>query len=100
MNILITGAGGYIGSHAVRKALNEGYRVVAVDDFSHGFPEAVDSRAIVARTNIENTELISDTLQAHSIEAVMHFSAYIEVAESVLDPAKYYLNNVARTIKF
>ncbi|MDB5038332.1 MAG: galE [Bacteriovoracaceae bacterium] len=100
MNMMITGAGGYIGSHAVRKAINEGHRVIAVDDFSHGFPEAIDPRAIVARANIENTELMSDTLQTHSIEAIVHFSAYSEVRESITNPAKYYLNNVARTIKF
>ena len=36
---------------------------------------------------------------SEKIDVVMHFAAFIEVGESVVDPAKYYENNVAKVLK-
>lgn len=94
MRILITGGAGYIGSHAVKETLSQGHEVWVLDDLSKGHRRAVDPKAelIVGSTN--NFELLVNVLESRKIEAVMHFAASAEVAESVTDPAKYYSNNV------
>lgn len=93
MNVLVTGGAGYIGSHAVKSLLKNGHTVVVVDDLSHGFRNAVDPRAIFFEMNINEAEALKLILDKHSIEIVLHFAAFIEVGESVLDPYKYYSNN-------
>lgn len=99
MKVLVTGGAGYIGSHAVKCLLNEGHTVVVLDNLSHGHLEAVDPRALFAQGNTGDYEEMRNVLRTHSIEAVMHFAANIEVGESVVDPGKYYENNVSSTIQ-
>lgn len=102
MKTLVTGGAGYIGSHAVRALLKAGHEVVVLDDLSHGNPDAVKSAAsgsgkivplIVGST--ADRDLVTNLLRKHQIDGVMHFAAFIEVGESVADPAKYYRNNVS-----
>lgn len=94
MNVLVTGGAGYIGSHATRRLLDAGHTVVVVDDLSHGHKDAVDARATLIVANIGDGAAMETALRDHAIDAVLHFAAVIEVAESVADPAKYYKNNV------
>ncbi|MGB3695440.1 MAG: UDP-glucose 4-epimerase GalE [Spirulinaceae cyanobacterium] len=98
--ILVTGGAGYIGSHAVLALLNNGYRVVVLDNLSYGHRELVEEvlqvELIVGDTS---DRLLLDQLFAdYEITAVMHFAAYIAVGESVQDPGKYYRNNVSGTL--
>jgi UDP-glucose 4-epimerase len=92
--VLVAGGAGYIGSHATRHLLDQGYAVVVVDDLSHGHRQAVDHRAAFVKASIADRSEMTSTLREYSVSAVMHFAAYIEVAESVADPARYYANNV------
>jgi UDP-glucose 4-epimerase len=98
MNILVTGGAGYIGSHATRYLLDRGHKVVVLDNLSQGHREAIDFRATVKQISIQNIESVIGVLKSYHIEAVLHFAGYIEVAESVKHPAKYYENNVAGTL--
>ncbi len=98
MRVLVTGGAGYIGSHAVRSLLNQGHYVVVLDNLSTGHRTAVDSRAIFVEGHTGNKRHVTGILQAFGIEAVMHFAANIEVAESVKNPGKYYSNNLSATI--
>lgn len=98
--ILVTGGAGYIGSHAVLALSQAGYPVVVLDNLDYGHKELIAS--------IPNVEvIIGDTIDRslldilfnnHQIAAVMHFSAYAYVGESVTAPAKYYRNNVVGTL--
>jgi len=45
--------------------------------------------------DITDTAAVRDALRRHQISAVMHFAAFLDVGESVREPAKYYRNNVA-----
>ncbi|MEG3934788.1 UDP-glucose 4-epimerase GalE, partial [Microcoleus sp. T3_B1] len=98
--ILVTGGAGYIGSHAVLALKNAGYGVVILDNLVYGHRDIVD-RALQVELVVGDTNdrtLLDNLFATHKIDAVMHFSAYAYVGESVTDPAKYYRNNVIGTI--
>ncbi|MFL5814987.1 MAG: UDP-glucose 4-epimerase GalE [Bdellovibrionia bacterium] len=106
MKVLVAGGAGYIGSHAVRKLLKEGHEVIVLDDFSHGYRSAAENaasglerRAQIIEGNIADRALLTNVLRQNKIEAVMHFAAFIEVGESVADPAKYYKNNFSGALE-
>ncbi|WP_223594230.1 UDP-glucose 4-epimerase GalE [Neobacillus bataviensis] len=95
--ILVVGGAGYIGSHLV-KDLVEKEEVVVLDNLSTGHREAVDSRAIFVKGDLGNEEDLQMIFRSYPIKAVMHFAANSLVGESVIDPLKYYQNNVASTL--
>lgn len=98
--ILVTGGAGYIGSHAVLSLKNAGYGVVVLDNLVYGHRDLVENvlkvELIVGDTN--DRAMLDKLFATHDIAAVMHFSAYAYVGESVTDPAKYYHNNVVGTL--
>lgn len=95
--ILIVGGAGYIGSH-VNKLLNEsGYETIILDNLSHGHKEAVQWGTFY-KGDIKDIPTIEKIFEEYDISAVMHFSSFIEVGESVQDPMKYYQNNVVNTL--
>lgn len=98
MNVLVIGGAGYIGSHMIRLLDREGHRVVVLDNLSTGFPQAVTVGELVIG-QMEDRELVESTLKKHQIDTVMHFAACALVGESVINPAKYYRNNVLATIE-
>jgi UDP-glucose 4-epimerase len=105
MNVLIAGGAGYIGSHAVRTLLKSNHKVTVLDNLSHGYQIAVDAAASDLKNkprfvqgSIADDSLVTKVLSEDQIEAVMHFSAFIEVGESVENPEKYYENNLVGTL--
>jgi UDP-glucose 4-epimerase len=101
MNVLVTGGAGYIGSHAVRKLLNEGHRVVVVDDLSHGHRGAVTAAGPdvpFIHGSVSDPTTLNEAFRILPFEAVLHFAAFIEVGESVVDPSKYYQNNFVQAL--
>jgi UDP-glucose-4-epimerase GalE len=98
MNVLVAGGAGYIGSHAVKQLLEDGHRVVVVDNLFRGHGQAVDVRAAFHEIDLADTSGLTDVLTQHKIDCVMHFAALAYVGESVTDPLAYYLNNTAGTV--
>ena len=97
MSILIVGGAGYIGSHA-NKCLNaHGYDTIIIDNLSYGHAENVRWGRFV-QGDIGDRQFLDNFFRTEKIEAVMHFAAFAYVGESVVDPAKYYDNNVVRTL--
>jgi UDP-glucose-4-epimerase GalE len=92
--VLVTGGAGYIGSHAAKALDRAGYRVVVYDNFVAGHRGAVKYGELVTG-DITDVALLRETIRRHEIFAVMHFAAFLDVGESVREPAKYYRNNVA-----
>jgi UDP-glucose-4-epimerase GalE len=91
--VLVTGGAGYIGSHAAKALHRAGYRVVVYDNFVAGHRGAVKYGELVTG-DITDLALLRRTFRHHEIAAVMHFAAFLDVGESVREPAKYYRNNV------
>jgi len=105
--ILVTGGGGYIGSHFVLKALQNDYNIVILDNFSTGHKEIVDrlnklnlSGKIVhiAKGDLKRENDIRKLFKKYNFDAVVHFAAFSQVPESVQNPQKYYFNNVFGTL--
>ena len=96
MRVLVCGGAGYIGSNMTAMLAREGYQPVVFDNLSKGHREAVHNVQFVLG-DFGDSNFILETLQKYSIEAVMHFAAFIEVGESVQQPLQYYENNVSKT---
>jgi len=94
--ILVTGGAGYIGAHACRALAGAGYNPVVYDNLSTGHADFVAGPLVVA--DILDKTALARTFAEYEIAAVMHFAAASLVGESVIDPQKYYANNVAGTL--
>src|ERR1044071_9661618 len=98
MKILVVGGAGYIGSHMVVTLSEENHDIVVFDDLSGGRAEAVLAGKLVIGSTAD-PELLDRLFARENFEAVMHFASFIQVGESVANPAKYYRNNVCSTIQ-
>ena len=94
--ILVTGGAGYIGSHVVLQLLEQGERVIVLDNLSTGFADAVIGSELVVG-EVGDSALVETLLRQHGIDTVMHFAARTIVPESVADPLRYYGNNTCAT---
>lgn len=102
--ILVTGAGGYIGSITTSLLLQQGYSVLALDNFSRGYRQPLEYLQSLHgdMLSVYESNLVEgggkDVFDANSdIEAVIHFAALLNVGESWKIPQKYFTNNVGGT---
>lgn len=95
--ILVVGGAGFIGSHVNKMLHQAGYETIVYDNLSKGNPKAV-LQGLFIKGDIANSDLLDEIFEKYSIEAVMHFAAYIDVGESIRIPEKYYGNNVSNTL--
>uniref|UniRef100_A0AAR2JK94 UDP-glucose 4-epimerase n=1 Tax=Pygocentrus nattereri TaxID=42514 RepID=A0AAR2JK94_PYGNA len=109
--VLVTGGGGYIGSHCVVELIEAGYHPVVIDDFSNAVqgegnvPESLRRIEKFMDTKVEFSELnlldkpgLEKIFKQHSFYAVMHFAGLKAVGESVEQPLRYYRVNLTGTI--
>ncbi|MGI8409499.1 MAG: UDP-glucose 4-epimerase GalE [Pyrinomonadaceae bacterium] len=94
MNILVTGGAGYIGSVVVEECLKKGHTTIVLDNLVKGHRNSVHTEAHFVEGELLDGPLLKKIFRENKIEAVIHMAAYSLVGESVLDPAKYYENNV------
>ena len=106
MSILVTGGAGYIGSHTVVELLNEGEKVIVVDNFVNSKPEALKAIKKITGKDFEfyevdlrNEEELENVFEENKdITAVIHFAGLKAVGESVEKPLEYYDNNINGTL--
>jgi len=98
MAVLVVGGAGYIGSHMVATLVESGVETVVLDNLVKGHKKAVWPGAKFYEGNMQDSILLDKIFTENCVTAVVHFAAYIEVAESMKDPAIYYNNNVASTL--
>lgn len=94
MKIFVSGGAGYIGSICVEQLLNLGHEVTVFDNLSEGHRPAVDPRACLLLGDLQKPEDIAAAILETAPEAVMHFAANALVGESMVNPSKYFRNNV------
>lgn len=105
MNVLVTGGGGYIGSHTCVSLLENDYGVVVIDNLSNSKAEAINRvREITGRkltfyhADVCDAIAVSHVFEKESIDCVIHFAGLKSVAESVAQPLAYYRNNILSTL--
>jgi len=105
MKIFVTGGAGYIGSHTILELLEQGFDVVAADNFINSKPEAVKRVKELAgsdfafyETDICDKSQLDRIFTEHNINCVIHFAGLKAVAESIDKPLEYYSNNLNATL--
>ena len=93
MTILVTGGGGYIGSHMAWQLVDRGEHVLVLDDLSTGFDWAVSPQAELVIGDAGDRVVLDRLMRTRGVETVMHFGGSVVVPETVADPLGYYLNN-------
>lgn len=96
MKVLVTGGAGYIGSVVTAQLLEAGHTVTVLDNLTTGVAEAVPEGARFVQADIKEA---GDVLGEGGYDAVMHFAAKSQVAESVAKPELYWDNNVTGTLR-
>ncbi|MEI7547886.1 MAG: UDP-glucose 4-epimerase GalE [Actinomycetota bacterium] len=97
MTVLVTGGAGYIGSHTVRMLRDRGHDVVVLDSLEYGHRAALLGAELVVG-NIRDRALVTELCRSHGVTQVVHFAAYKAVGESMEQPERYWLNNVAGSV--
>jgi UDP-glucose 4-epimerase len=95
--LFIIGGAGYIGSHMVKYSTEAGYNVVTLDNLSTGYKDAV-KYGDFEFCELGDTKTLNMLFNKYCPDAVVHFGGVSIVSESVIDPYKYYLNNVLGTL--
>tara|TARA_B100000683_G_scaffold275462_1_gene326339 strand:+ start:685 stop:1722 length:1038 start_codon:yes stop_codon:yes gene_type:complete len=100
--ILVTGGGGYIGSHTIVDLINSDFEVVSIDNLSRCDGSAFDGIKLITKKSIKNYKVDICDFNAlkrvfkeeGDINGVIHFAAYKSVPESINRPLDYYYNNI------
>ena len=94
MRILVLGGAGYIGSHTVYELVDAGHEVVIIDNLMTGFKEAVHPEAVFYEGDIRDKAFLDSVFEKEKIDGIIHFAASSQVGESMINPLKYYSNNL------
>ena len=97
MTVLVTGGAGYIGSHTVHALADAGERVVVLDNLSTGFASALPKQMLPIVGDVGDQTLVSELIDEHNVEAIIHFAGSTIVPVSMRDPLGYYGNNTANS---
>lgn len=103
--ILLTGGIGYIGSHTAVELLNEGYKIICVDNCYNSSPDVLDriekitsKKVKFYHNDILDTAALKRIFSENKVDAVIHFAGLKAVGESVSIPLQYYHNNISGTL--
>lgn len=97
MTILVLGGAGYIGSHTVYELIDRGEDVVIIDNLETGHMQAVHPKARFYKGDIRDRTFLDSVFDKENIDAAIHFAANSLVGESMVNPLKYYDNNLCGT---
>jgi UDP-glucose 4-epimerase len=96
--VLVTGGAGYIGSHIVLDLIEHGCRPVVIDNLSTGDRNLVPQGIPLIVADVADREAVGRTIAAHGIADVIHCAGSLRVEESMVDPIKYWTNNVVASV--
>lgn len=93
--VLVTGGGGYVGSHVVLALLDAGAEPVVLDNFKAGYRDAVPPNVPIVEGNICDPAAVARAFDAGPFHAIVHCAALANVPQSFEDPQKCYGVNLA-----
>jgi UDP-glucose 4-epimerase len=93
--ILVTGGAGYVGSVSAEALLAAGHEVIVLDDLTTGHRGAVPPGATLHVGTYADRDALAGLFDSERVEAILHCAARSLVGESIIDPARYYNENVA-----
>jgi UDP-glucose 4-epimerase len=103
--VLLTGATGYIGSHTCVELIAAGWTPLIIDNLCNSSPVVLDRieritghRPAFVEADVGDADALDGAFRAHPCEAVIHFAGLKSVAESVVEPLRYYRNNIGGTM--
>ncbi len=96
-NILVTGGAGYIGSHACKALARAGYTPVTYDNLVTGWQDAVKFGPFEQGDLLDRARL-DEVFAKNQPAAVIHFAALSQVGEAMVEPGKYWSNNVTGSL--
>ena len=94
MNILVTGAAGYIGSVVTERLIEHGHTVVALDNLRHGHRDAVHPAARFVQGDLLDREWLHHEVRQAKVDAVVHLAAEALIDESIRNPGLFFRVNV------
>ena len=98
MKILVTGGGGFIGSHLCDKLVKDGHSVTVIDNFCVGRKsnlKNIKNKITIYKKDIRNYDSIKKLFQ--KIDTVFHLAALADIVPSIENPDDYYSTNVTGT---
>ncbi len=95
--VLVVGGAGYVGAHTCKALRHAGYAPVVFDNLSTGHESFVRWGPFI-QGDIRDAGAVLQAIRSHTPTALIHFAASAYVGESVVDPQKYYENNVAGSL--
>lgn len=97
--VLVTGAAGFLGSHLCKELLQQGHRVVGIDDFSGGFRHNLPKGLLFEEMSILDEVALNTLFQKYRFQYVYHFAAYAAEGLSHFIRHYNYQNNVLGSIR-
>ena len=95
-NVLVTGGAGYIGSHTCKELSRNGFTPIVFDDLSTGHKEFVKWGPLFIG-NLKSKSDLKKVFDEYNIKLVIHFAANANVKESIINPIKYFEENIYGT---
>ncbi len=92
MKVLVTGGAGYIGSVTTAALIKAGHQVTVFDNLVTGHKAAVPKEAAFCQGDIRDREAVAQCMST-GFDAIIHFAAFIEAGESMIEPGKFFENN-------
>jgi UDP-glucose 4-epimerase len=99
MKSIVTGGGGFIGSHLCERLIKLGHRIIVIDNFSVGKKknlEAIKNKITIINTDIRNYEKIVNYFK--NVDNVFHLAALADIVPSIEKPNDYFSTNVSGTL--
>jgi UDP-glucose 4-epimerase len=105
MRALVTGGAGFIGRWVVKRLLDEGHHVLALDDYSNGRVENLRDLEShpkllgAVRGDIKDPTCLRDVFRRGPWDLVLHLAASIHVQKSIDDPEPTFRNDAEGTFR-
>ena len=94
---LVTGAAGFVGAALAKKLINNGHKVVTVDNLSTGFENSIPEGVVFYKGDVQDSSLI-EKLHKYSFDCIFHIAGQSSGEISYDDPVYDLQTNTQSTL--